>query len=102
MNCTSLVDILCVVAITIPDDTQRFRCAHCGNLTRFDVVRTTRLREFWHLAISGEPVIEETSVLEETVEQVQCRWCSATDRVEIVPRPEFGGPAQEAAGDGGP
>lgn len=90
------------MAITLPDDTSRFRCAHCGNLTRFDVVRTTRASEFWHLAISGEPVIEESSVLEESVEQVQCRWCSATDRVEIVPRPEFGGPAQEAAGDGGP
>jgi hypothetical protein len=90
------------VAITLPDVTSRFRCAHCGNLTRFDVVRTTRVREFWHLAISGEPVIEESVVLEESVEQVQCRWCSATDRVEIVPRPEFGGPAQEAAGDGGP
>ncbi len=90
------------MAITLPDVTSRFRCAHCGNLTRFDVVRTTRVREFWHLAISGEPVIEESVVLEESVEQVQCRWCSATDRVEIVPRPEFGGPAQEAAGDGGP
>ncbi|MFZ4485232.1 MAG: hypothetical protein ACOYO9_01470 [Candidatus Nanopelagicales bacterium] len=90
------------MAITLPDVTSRFRCAHCGNLTRFDVVRTTRVSEFWHLAISGEPVIEESVVLDESIEQVQCRWCSATDRVEIVPRPEFGGPAQEAAGDGGP
>ena len=90
------------MAITLPDVTSRFRCAHCGNLTRFDVVRTTRVSEVWHVAISGEPVIEESVVLEESVEQVQCRWCSATDRVEIVPRPEFGGPAQEAAGDGGP
>ena len=86
----------------LPDGTSRFRCAHCGNLTRFDVIRTTRVSEFWHLAISGEPAIEESVVLEESVEQVRCRWCSATDRVELVRRPEFGGPIQEESGDGGP
>ncbi len=52
--------------------------------------------------MSGDPAIEESVVLEELVEQVRCRWCSATDRVELVPRPEFGGPIQEEAGDGGP
>lgn len=86
----------------LPDGTSRFRCAHCGNLTRFDVIRTTRVSEFWHLAISGEPTIDESVVLEESVEQVRCRWCSATDRVELVRRPEFGGPIQEEAGAGGP
>lgn len=86
----------------MPDEQSRFRCAHCGNLTRFDVVRTTRVREFWHLSMAGEPQVEERDVLDEQVELVQCRWCSATDRVEIVPRPAFGGPDREAAGDGGP
>jgi hypothetical protein len=86
----------------LPDDRTRLRCGHCGNLTRFDVLRTTRVREFWHLDMGGEPVIEEREVLHEVVEQIQCRWCSATDRVELVPRPAFGGPTQEGPGDGGP
>lgn len=90
------------MSIALPDDRSRFRCAHCGNLTRFDVVRSARVSEFWHVAMSGEPVVEETTVLSGEVEAVRCRWCSASDHIEIVPRPEFGGPSQEAAGDGGP
>jgi hypothetical protein len=91
-----------VADLRIPDEQSRWRCAHCGNLTRFDVVRSTRTREFWHLGMGGAPSIDETEVLAETVEQVLCRWCGAGDRVEIVPRPEFGGPADEGPGDGGP
>jgi hypothetical protein len=52
--------------------------------------------------MAGEPQVEETEVLGEQVEQVVCRWCGAGDRVEIVARPEFGGPADEGPGDGGP
>jgi len=52
--------------------------------------------------MGGEPAIDEREVLSETIEQVVCRWCGAGDRVEIVPRPEFGGPADEGPGDGGP
>ena len=88
--------------LRIPDDRSRWRCAHCGNLTRFDVVRTARVREFWHLSMSGAPSVEETEVIDEVVEQVLCWWCGAGDRVEIVARPEFGGPADEGPGDGGP
>jgi hypothetical protein len=88
--------------LQIPDAKSRWRCAHCGNLTRFDVVRSTRAREFWHLSMSGEPSVDEREVLSESVEQVLCRWCGAGDRVEIVARPEFGGPAEEDPGDGGP
>lgn len=86
----------------LPDDESRFRCGHCGNLTRFDVVRTTRVREFWHLDMSGAAVVEEREIMQDDVEQVACRWCSATDRVALVPRPAFGGPDREAPGDGGP
>jgi hypothetical protein len=89
-------------ANVLPDERSRWRCAHCGNLTRFDVVRSSRVREYWHLDMSGVPVVEDTEVLSEAVESVTCRWCGAADRVEIVTRPEFGGPAQEAPGDGGP
>jgi hypothetical protein len=91
-----------VADLQIPDERSRWRCAHCGNLTRFDVVRSSRTREFWHLDMSGAPTIEEREVLAENVEQVVCRWCGAGDRVEIVPRPEFGGPDDEGPGDGGP
>lgn len=86
----------------LPGEEDRFRCGHCGNLTRFDVLRTMRVREYWHLSMAGEPVVEEREVLNEVVEQVRCRWCSASDRVELVPRPAFGGPDQEGPGDGGP
>ena len=87
---------------SLPDERTRWRCAHCGNLTRFDVTRTTRVREFWHLSMGGAPSIDEREVLEEVVEQVSCRWCGAVDRVELVSRPEFGGPDGEGPGDGGP
>ncbi len=71
----------------LPDDRSRWRCAHCGNLTRFDVTRTSRVREYWHVSMAGEPEVEEREVLAETVESVACRWCGATDRIEIVARP---------------
>jgi hypothetical protein len=55
----------------------RYRCTACGNVTRFDVVATRRTRAFHHYTIGGELEIEEEDVLEETVEQVTCRWCNA-------------------------
>ncbi len=85
----------------LPDERTRLRCAHCGNLTRFDVVRTIRSREFWHADMAGEVAIDETTILSEDVEEIRCRWCSASDRIEVVLRPEFGGPQTEGPGDGG-
>ena len=90
------------MSVTLPDAKSRLRCAHCGNLTRFDIVRSSRVREFWHLDMAGEPSVEETEILSETIESITCRWCGSADRIEIVARPEFGGPTQESAGDGGP
>lgn len=66
--------------------TTRWRCSLCGNLTRFDVVRSMRVREFVHLDLAGAPRVEETEVLDEKVEQVRCRWCAATDSIEVVRR----------------
>ncbi|MFZ4511082.1 MAG: hypothetical protein ACOYNJ_08995 [Candidatus Nanopelagicales bacterium] len=37
------------MALTLPDEHHRWRCGHCGNLTRFDVVRRARTREYWHV-----------------------------------------------------
>ena len=71
----------------MPSATTRWRCRQCGNLTRFDVTRTARTREFVHVDLSGEPVVEETEVLAESVESVRCRWCDRADTVELVSRP---------------
>ena len=74
----------------VPDAGHRWRCGHCGNLTRFDVVRRARTREFWHVDLAGEPAIDETEVLEEEIEEVRCRWCDRADSIEIIARPEPG------------
>ncbi len=89
------------MAFTLPDEASRLRCGHCGNLTRFDVVRTVKSSEYWHANLAGDVEVDERTVMAEEVESVRCRWCSAGDRIEVVPRPEFGGPSQESPGDGG-
>jgi hypothetical protein len=82
--------------VRLPDAATRWRCGRCGNLTRFDVTRSSRVREFWHLDLSGVPVVEETEVTSESVEAVACRWCGADgDVIELVPRPEAGGPTDD-------
>jgi hypothetical protein len=73
-----------------PTGQTRWRCTRCGNLTRFDVIRTVRSRDYVHQDLSGEPRVEEQQVLAETVEQVRCRWCDTADTVELVDRPAQG------------
>jgi hypothetical protein len=73
--------------VPLPTATTRWRCTLCGNLTRFDVTRSSRVTEYVHLDLAGEPAVEETEVLAQTVESVRCRWCDAVDRVELVDRP---------------
>ena len=85
--------------VPVPTETSRWRCTLCGNLTRFDVRRSTRAREYVHVSLAGEPVVEERELLSETVEQVTCRWCGRSDSVEVVPRPAEPG-AAEGAGAG--
>jgi hypothetical protein len=64
----------------------RYRCAGCGNLTRFDVVTTRRTQAFHHFSVGGDLEVEEETVLDERVEDVTCRWCGAGgDRIETVP-----------------
>jgi hypothetical protein len=70
-----------------PSALTRWRCTHCGNLTRFDVVRTVRTREFVHVDLSGEPAVEEREVLAEKLETVTCRWCHGSDTVALEQRP---------------
>ena len=61
----------------------RFRCAACGNLTRFDVVATRRTQAFHHYSVAGDLTVEDETVLDEHLESVTCRWCNATgDSIE--------------------
>ena len=59
-----------------------YRCAHCGNKTRFDVYDTVRRRRFEHATLGGEIQVEEEDVLSRTVERVVCRWCERDDAIE--------------------
>ena len=79
---------LTAVSLSIPGPTERWRCAGCGNLTRFDVSRVRRTTEFWHFDLAGEHEVEDTEVHDETVESVTCRWCGRSDAVEVVARAE--------------
>lgn len=85
-----------------PTTTTRWRCRQCGNLTRFDVVRRARVQEFVHQSLSGEAAVEETTLLDEVLEEVRCRWCGGTGTVELVERPDAvsrAAPAEVALGD---
>lgn len=62
----------------------RYRCAACGNLTRFDVTATRRTKSFHHYSVGGDLVVEAEEVLEERVEEVSCRWCGRGDAVEVL------------------
>lgn len=74
------------MAVPMPTATTRWRCAQCGNLTRFDVVRSSRVRQYLHFTLAGESTVEESEVLAETVEEVRCRWCGSDRTIEVVPR----------------
>ncbi len=74
------------MAITAPDQTTRWRCSRCGNLTRFDVVRHTRAKQYWHFDLAGDAAVEQEEALHDEIESVTCRWCGAADSVEVVPR----------------
>jgi hypothetical protein len=62
----------------------RYRCAACGNLTRFDVTTTRRNKAFHHYTLGGELTVEDEEVLSEVVEEVSCRWCGTGKSVEAV------------------
>ena len=43
---------------------RRYKCLACGNLTRFDVIRRERVREFHHFTTGGELNVEDAETLE--------------------------------------
>jgi uncharacterized protein YlaI len=59
-----------------------YRCAACGNRTRFDVVETLRRRRFHHYSLGGELSIDEEEILQSDIESVTCRWCDRSDAIE--------------------
>ena len=65
-------------------DARRYRCAACGNLTRFTVTATRRTRAFHHFTLGGELTVEDEEVLDEVVEDVSCRWCGSGRAVEAL------------------
>jgi hypothetical protein len=66
------------------DGQTRYRCAACGNLTRFDVTTSRRTKAFHHYSVGGELSVDEVEVLDETVEAVSCRWCGNGTAVEVI------------------
>jgi hypothetical protein len=90
------------VPVQEPTPGTRWRCTRCGNLTRFDVTRSSRVTEYVHLDLGGAPRVEERVVHAERIELVRCRWCDATDSVELVARTDvqaqtFGRGVEDAA-----
>ena len=71
-------------AATLRPVPARYRCAACGNLTRFDVTLTRRTRRFHHYTVGGELSVEDEQVLSEVVEDVSCRWCGSAKAVEAL------------------
>ncbi len=85
--------------VDLPGPGSRWRCGACGNLTRFDVVRSVRSREFVHVSLAGDQEVQEREVVSETVERITCRWCAAVDSVVLESRPDHAeaDPAQSVA-----
>ena len=65
-------------------DGERYRCKACGALTRFDVVKTTRTKSFYHFTIGGALNEEDVEVLAEAIETVTCRWCGHGKDIEVI------------------
>lgn len=78
----------------LPED-RRPRCRACGNLTRFDVETTERVRRYWHADLSGAGTVEEEERSEVRVETIACRWCGSRDAIEFVDAPATQTPAAQ-------
>ena len=69
-----------MAAVTAP----RYRCAACGNLTRFDVITTSTVKAVHHYTVGGDLVVEDVQTIAESVDAVTCRWCGHGRSVEVV------------------
>ncbi len=68
--------------VRVYDRRMPYRCSHCGNKTRFDVVETVRRRLFHHYTLGGELDVEDEETLAREIESVSCRWCQRDDGIE--------------------
>lgn len=80
---------------------RRYRCASCGNLTRFEVTITRRERAFHHYTVGGELTVEDREVLDESIERVSCRWCGSAGQVDELAAEAGLEPVDELAADDG-
>lgn len=62
----------------------RYRCTSCGNLTRFDVVSSRRTRAYHHFTVGGQLSVEDETVIDESIESVECRWCGTAGQVQVL------------------
>ncbi|MFZ0667010.1 MAG: hypothetical protein WAM97_14755 [Acidimicrobiales bacterium] len=62
----------------------RYRCAACGNLTRFDVVAERKTKAFHHYSVGGELTVEDEQLISENVVEVSCRWCGHGNAIETL------------------
>lgn len=65
----------------------RYRCTACGNLTRFDVESTERVRRYWHVDLSGAGAVESEERPEHRITAVICRWCGSAAAVQVEEAP---------------
>ena len=84
--------------LRLPGEGERWRCAGCGNLTRFDVSRARQTTEYWHFDLGGDHLVEEETLRAEDVESVSCRWCGRSDAIEMVDRADADTAGDPAAG----
>lgn len=61
-----------------------YRCAHCGNRTRFDVYESVERRRYLHYTLGGSVEVDEEEILQHDVERVVCRWCDRDDSIEVT------------------
>jgi hypothetical protein len=60
-----------------------FRCAHCGNRTRFDVFETVTRRRYLHFTLGGDANVDEEEILASETQKIVCRWCDRSDGIEM-------------------
>lgn len=76
-------DVVDLPAMGDSPDLGPFRCRHCGNKTRFDVVEVVRRRRYYHYTLGGEVTVDEEDVLSHAAESITCRWCDRNDGIEV-------------------
>jgi hypothetical protein len=48
------------------------------------VVSSRKTKAFHHYSVGGELTVEDVEVLQESVEEVSCRWCGHGNAVEVI------------------